>query len=203
MAADRIRVGIIGLGAISFSHEAAYGEMEGSCQVVAMSDVREEEAASRSLLHGARTYTRYQELLDSSDVDMVDIIVPHHLHYEVALAAIQRGKHVLVEKPIAVNSWQGQQLIDAAQKAGVTLGVAENTRFVTAYQKAEEIVDAGWLGDILVVRTLIAGSEVHRIKDPGQWHGKLPYGGVILDSSVHNFYSVSYTHLTLPTILRV
>lgn len=188
MAGDKVRVGIIGLGAISFSHEAAYSEMKDSCQIVAMCDIRQEEAANRSLLYGARPYARYQELLDGSDIDMVDIIVPHHLHHEVALAAIQRGKHVLVEKPIAVNSSQGLDLIDAAQKAGVTLGVAENTRFVTAYQKAEEILNEGLLGDIWVVRTLIAGSEVHRIKDPALWHGKLPYGGVILDSSVHNFY---------------
>lgn len=188
MAGKKVRVGIIGLGAISFAHEAAYSELGEACQVVAMCDVRPQEAESRATLHHARSYTQYQDLLESPDVEMVDVIVPHYLHFDVALAAIRRGKHVLVEKPITVNSTQGQQLVEEAREAGVWLGVAENTRFVTAYLKAEEILKQGILGDIWTVRTLIAGSEVHHIKDPDQWHGKLPYGGVILDSAVHNFY---------------
>jgi predicted dehydrogenase len=186
--AARIRVGIIGLGGISFAHEAGYCELGDACQIVAMCDINEEEAQRRAAMHGAAAYTRYQELLANPDVDMVDIIVPHVLHHEIARAALERGKHVLVEKPIAVTSQQGADLISLTRKAGVKFTVAENTRFVTAYQKAQEVLQAGTLGEIWTVRTLIAGSEVHRIKDPNLWHGKAPYGGVILDSSVHNFY---------------
>lgn len=184
----KIRVGIIGLGAISFAHEAGYDEMMGACEIVAMCDINEEEAHQRSAMHGATAYTNYQDLLADPTIDMVDIIVPHVLHYEVARAAIEKGKHVFVEKPITAISSQGEELIVLAKKKGVQFSVAENTRFVTAYQKAEEILRAGTLGDIWTVRTLIAGSEVHRIKNPNLWHGKAPYGGVILDSSVHNFY---------------
>ena len=189
MAADKIRVGMIGLGAISFAHEAGYSEMGDQCQIVAMCDINEEEVNNRiGMYEGAKGYLRYQELLDNPDVDMVDIIVPHVLHYEIAKAALLKGKHVLVEKPITVKSEQGQELIDLAKKAGVKFSVAENTHFVTAYLKAEEILKQGLLGDIWTVRTLIGGSEVYRIKDPNLWYGKAPYGGVIIDSSVHNFY---------------
>lgn len=188
MAGKQLHVGIVGLGAISFVHEAGYTDLRDVCEIVAMCDIRAEEAANRAATYQAKAYTRYQDLLDNPDVDIVDIITPHILHYEIALAAIEKGKHVLVEKPITVNSEQGRQLIDAAHRAGVKLGVAENTRFVTAYQRAEEILHQGLLGDIWIVRTQIAGSEVHRIKDPALWHGKAPYGGVILDSAVHNFY---------------
>ncbi len=122
------------------------------------------------------------------DLELVDLLVPHHLHYEIARAAIERGKHVLVEKPITARSQDGAALIEEARRAGVILGVAENTRFVTAYERAEAILRDGRLGEVWTVRTLIAGSEVHRIKDPALWHGKAPYGGVILDSAVHTFY---------------
>ena len=98
------------------------------------------------------------------------------------------GKRVLVEKPITVESVQGAELIELASRKGLKFTVAENTRFVTAYQKAEQLLQQGTLGKILIVRSLIAGSEVYRIKDPNLWHGKAPYGGVILDSAVHNFY---------------
>ncbi len=189
MAEKKIRVGLIGLGSISYAHEAGYSEVGEACEIVALCDVNEEEVNTRiGMYEGAKGYTRYPDLLADPSIDMVDIIVPHILHYEIAKVALEKGKHVLVEKPITVKSEQGEELIALAKQKGLKFSVAENTHFVTAYLKAEEILKQGILGDIWTVRTLIAGSEVYRIKDPNRWHGKAPYGGVILDSSVHNFY---------------
>lgn len=189
MAEKKVRVGLIGLGSISYSHEAGYSEQGKNCQIIALCDINEEEVNNRiGIYEGAKGYTSYHELLDNPDVDMVDITVPHVMHYEIARAALEKGKHVLVEKPITVRSDQGEELIALAKHTGLKFSVAENTHFVTAYLKAEQILKEGILGDIWSVRTLIAGSEAYRIKDPTLWHGKAPYGGVILDSSVHNFY---------------
>jgi UDP-N-acetyl-2-amino-2-deoxyglucuronate dehydrogenase len=187
--AAKVRVGIIGLGGISYAHEAGYNEFEQACEIIALCDINEEEVNNRKGMYPvARGYTHYQDLLADPDVDMVDITVPHPLHYPIAKAAFEAGKHVLVEKPITVKSSQAEELIAFAMRKGLKFSVAENTHFVTAYLKAEEILQQGILGDIWTVRTLIAGSEVGRIKDPNLWHGKAPFGGVILDSSVHNFY---------------
>jgi predicted dehydrogenase len=189
MVEQKVHVGLIGLGSISYSHEAGYSELGDACQVVALCDIHEEEVNNRIGMHeGAKGYTRYLDLLNNPEVDMVDITVPHVLHYEIAKAALEKGKHVLVEKPITVRSDQAEDLIALAKKNGLKFSVAENTHFVTAYLRAKQILEQGILGDIWSVRTLIAGSEVYRIKDPNLWHGKAPYGGVILDSSVHNFY---------------
>jgi len=185
----RIHVGLIGLGGISLAHEAGFSEMGDMIQITSMCDIHEDEVNNRiGMYEGCQGYTHYQDLLDNPEVDLVDITVPHDLHYEISKAAIEKGKHVLVEKPIAINSRQGAELIELAKKYRVKFTVAENTRFVTAYLKAEEILKQGLLGELWTVRTLIAGSEVHRIKNPQLWHGKAPYGGVILDSAVHNFY---------------
>jgi UDP-N-acetylglucosamine 3-dehydrogenase len=188
MVEKKIRVGMIGLGGISFAHEAGYGEMVDSCEIAAMCDVNAGEAANRAAVYSAKAYTRYQDLLDDPGVGMVDVSVPHDLHYAIAAAALERGKHVLVEKPITATVEEGLRLLEKARTVKAKFGVAENTRFVTAYQKAETILREGVLGEIWTVRTLIAGSEVHRIKNPGLWHGKAPHGGVILDSAVHSFY---------------
>ena len=188
MTEQKLGLGIIGLGGIAFAHEAGYFEMGEVCRIVAMCDIREEEAVSRAAMYDAKAYTRYQDLLADPAVDVVDIIVPHEFHYEIAKAALEKGKHVLVEKPITVKSEQAEELIALANQKGLKFSVAENTHFVTAYLKAEEILKQGILGDIWTVRTLVAGSEVLRIKNPNLWHGKAPYGGVILDSAVHNFY---------------
>jgi predicted dehydrogenase len=189
MMQSKLRVGLIGLGSISFVHEAGFSEMGEVCQIAAMCDIHDEEVNNRtSMYEGCRGFTDYIALLDDPSIDMVDITTPHELHYPIAKAALERGKHVLVEKPITVQSEQGAELIELAKAKGLKFSVAENTRFVAAYRKAEEILQQGTLGDIWSVRTLIAGSEVYRIKDPSLWHGKAPYGGVILDSAVHNFY---------------
>lgn len=189
MMEKKAGIGLIGLGSISFTHEAGFAELGEACEIVALCDINEEEVNNRKGMYaGATGYTRYQDLLADPRVDMVDITVPHVLHYEIAKAALEKGLHVLVEKPITVNSEQGEELIALAGKKGVKFSVAENTHFVTAYLKAEEILKQGILGNVWTVRTLIAGSEVYRIQDPNLWHGKAPYGGVILDSSVHNFY---------------
>jgi UDP-N-acetyl-2-amino-2-deoxyglucuronate dehydrogenase len=189
MSKIKIRVGLIGLGSISYAHEAGYSEMSNDCEIVALCDINEEEVNNRiGMYPNAKGYASYKDLLADPHVDMVDIIVPHVLHHEIAMHALEKRKHVLVEKPITVRSDQGRELIDLAKSKGVKFSVAENTAFVTAYLKAEEILKQGILGNIWSVRTLIAGSEVYRIMDPALWHGKSPYGGVILDSSVHNFY---------------
>jgi UDP-N-acetyl-2-amino-2-deoxyglucuronate dehydrogenase len=187
--ASKIGVGLIGLGGISFAHEAGFSELADACEIVALCDIRQEEVDSRKEMYPhVRGYTHYEELLADPRVDMVDIITPHPLHYPIAKAAFEAGKHVLIEKPITVESAQGEELIALARERNLKFSVAENTRFVTAYLKAEELLKQNLLGEIWSVRSLIAGSEVGRIKDPQLWHGKAPYGGVILDSAVHNFY---------------
>ena len=190
MANQKVRVGLIGLGSISYAHEAGYSEMEETCEIVALCDINDEEVNNRIEMHpGAKGYTRYQDLLADPQVDMVDIIVPHVLHYEIAKSALENGKHVLVEKPITVMS-------DPRGRTDCT-GKAEGTQIQRCrkYSLRYRLSESGGnplRKDYSVifgrVRTLIAGSEVYRIKDPNLWHGKAPYGGVILDSSVHNFY---------------
>ena len=185
----KVRVGIIGLGAISFAHEAGYNDNGQSSEIVAFCDINQEELSNRIPMYpDAHFYNRYQDLLADTQIDMVDIIVPHQYHFEIAKAALEANKHVFVEKPITVEYSQGMELISLARNKKMKFGVAENTPFVTAYIKAEEILKQDLLGKIESIRSLIAGSEVGRIKDPNLWHGKKPYGGVILDSAVHSIY---------------
>jgi UDP-N-acetyl-2-amino-2-deoxyglucuronate dehydrogenase len=181
-------VGLVGLGFASNPHEMGYTDLPDLCRIAAMCDVKEDLARDRAQVCGATAYTNYQELLNDPKVDVVDITTQHESHYEIAKAAIEKGKHVFVEKPICVRSQQGKELVQLAQQAGVRLGVAENTPFVKAYIEVEKLLEQGILGDIWFVRTMIAGESLMDLADPQHWLGTLPYGGVILDSSVHSFY---------------
>jgi predicted dehydrogenase len=184
----KLGVGMVGLGFASNPHEAGFAEMPEACQIVAVCDVKEDVVQDRARIANAKPYLDYLDLLNDPAVDLVDVTTQHESHFEIAKAALERGKHVFVEKPICVRSGMGLELIEMAKKKGVTLGVAENTPFVPAYLAAERILQEGTLGDIWFVRTMIAGESLMDLANPDHWLGTLPYGGVILDSSVHSFY---------------
>ena len=192
MSKQKIRVGLIGLGGAAYMHEAGYRQSTDYAEIVAMCDLNEKIVSKRAKPYDAKVYTNYLDLVSNPAVDLVDVCAPHPMHFEIALAALEQKKHVLVEKPICVKSEQAQVLIDKAKKAGVKLSVAENTRFVKSYIETEKILKEGILGNIWTVRTLIAGSEAFRLKKADSWVGKKPYGGVILDEGGHTFYLLKW-----------
>lgn len=188
MSNRKVRVGIVGTGGIAYAHEAGYTECDDLARIVAVCDVNEKVARERAAPYEAKVYGDYRALVADADVDMVDITVPHRWHYEIALAALEQGKHALVEKPMAMTSEQALHLIQTAQAKGVKFTVAENTHFVAAYREVERLLAAGAVGDIRFVRTYIAGSEVARIQSAASWVGSVENKGVIFDSGVHSFY---------------
>lgn len=190
MNGEKLGVGIIGLGIISMAHEQGLLEASDRASIVAMCDIDEEKVCERAKSYNAQVYTDYHQLLADPRIDVVDIILPHNLHYSAALAAIESGKHVLIEKPITTNSKDGADLIQQARSHNVKFSVAENTRFVKAYQEVEKILQSGDLGNIYSVNTLIAGSEVDRLLDTRNWKGKAEGsgGGVVMDAAPHTFY---------------
>ena len=115
-------------------------------------------ARAQSVAHelGARAYTDLDDLLADDRVVSVDLALPHHVHFPAARAALAAGKHVLVEKPLSPTSDECRALIEQAEAAGLSLGVAENTRFVAAYQAVARLVSAGAIGEPRLVRTLIS-----------------------------------------------
>ena len=190
----KLRVGIIGLGIISDAHVEGCAAMRDIAEVVAVCDIDEPKARQVADRFGAAVYTDYRRLIDDADVDVLDIILPHNLHYPVTLYALERGKHVLLEKPLTVDPDEGLALIEAARAGGMQFSVAENTRFVTAYLEAEKLLREGALGDIYLIRTLIAGSELDRLVNPHPWKASRAGsgGGVIMDASPHTFYLLKW-----------
>jgi predicted dehydrogenase len=162
--------------------------------VVGICDLNEHRAKEAAQRFGASVYTDYRLLIQNPDIDLVLIILPHHLHYEVALYALEHKKHVLLEKPLTINPADGLRLIEKAKETGVKFSVAENTRFITAYLEAEKLLKQNALGDITLVRTLLAGSEVDRLLNTQLWKGKKggSGGGVIIDAAPHTFYLLQW-----------
>ena len=199
---ERLGVGLVGLGIISRAHLAGYDRAADRAAVVAVCDQDGDRAAAVARELGARPYTSLADLLEDPEVTAVDLTLPHHVHYEAASAALAAGRHVLVEKPLALTSDECRSLIEQAREASLTLGVAENTRFVAAYLAVERLLRSGALGEPRLARTFISGSEVKRLRDRSLWKGRAAGsgGGAIFDAGPHSFYLLRWLLGELATV---
>jgi len=177
-----MRVGVIGVGAMGQHHARVYHEMDG-VELIGVSDVDRMRAEEIAAMHGTEAYTDYKKLL-SCDIDAVSIAVPTTLHKTVAMDAINAGVHLLVEKPIASTIEDADEMISAADDAGVKLMVGHIERFNPAVIKLKGIIDSGMLGDIVSVSARRVGPHTPRIRDVG----------IIMDLGVHDIDTISYLY---------
>jgi UDP-N-acetyl-2-amino-2-deoxyglucuronate dehydrogenase len=193
MAPARITVGLVGAGWIAPLHLAGFQEAADKAQVVAVCDLEEEKARDLAALVGAQVCTDYRRLIADPDIDLVDVLLPHHLHHPVGLAVLQARKHLLLEKPLAMTYRQALEICQTAGEAGVHFTVAENTRFVRAYIEADRLIREGKLGQITLVRTFLPANERIRLSSDDFWGKQAGCGGgVLLDSGAHTFYLLKW-----------
>ena len=147
-----LNIGIIGGGRITGLHGLAYDDYP-HAKIYAVCDINEEIAQGRAAEWGAqRTFTDYHELLADPAIDAVEIITPHHLHAEMTVAALEAGKHVSVQKPMALTVAECDQMIAAAERTGKNLRVFENFQYFPPLAKAKQLLDDGAIGEPISIR---------------------------------------------------
>jgi predicted dehydrogenase len=182
---SQIKMGIIGCGSICAAHCQGLTTLSEMFRVVAACDTERERAEGCALqFPGAKVYTDYRALLDESDAEAVDILLPHALHRPTAVDCLQAGKHVLVEKPIATTLEDADAMIEAARTAGRKLMVAFNERFDPQYQKVKEAVENKLLGDLTAAR-----ADHNQFVGVGANHWiasrQMMGGGALIGSGIH------------------
>ncbi len=193
MPHDKLKTAIIGAGLIAPIHAAGFQEISDVAQVVAICDTNRENAEALATMFDARVYANYRDILVDREIDLVDVLLPHHLHYLVAMEVIASGKHLLLEKPISITYKQSKEICDMAKNSGIFFGVAENTRYIRAYIEAEKIIRTGKLGKITLVRTFLPANERMRLSSDDFWGKKLGMGGgALIDSGPHTFYLLKW-----------
>jgi predicted dehydrogenase len=134
-----------------------------------------------------------QDVTNDPAVDVVDLILPHHLHYEAAMKVLDAKKHLLIEKPVAGTYRESLAICKKADEAGVHFMVAENTRYVSAYIAVERILRAGVIGNVIHARTFLRSNEKDHLSRPGYWRTQYSLGGgLILDTGAHSFYLLKW-----------
>jgi predicted dehydrogenase len=183
-----IRIGLLGAGFIGETHAAAMQAVAG-VELAAVADANREAADRVAGEFGARAYHDAAAMFGDGSIDAVDICVPTFLHCDMVIAAAERGKHILCEKPIALSVAEVDRMIAAVRAAGVKSMVAQCVRFWPQYLAAKQLLDAGVLG-----RPLMATAS--RLAGPPSWSSwfrdpKLS-GGAILDLHIHDLDYLYY-----------
>jgi predicted dehydrogenase len=180
-----IKVGMIGAGAIADDHCGAINRYAGAA-VAAVAEINPERRDALQKKHSiAKTYEKWQDLVADPDLDAVAIALPNALHAPVSLAALQAGKHVLLDKPFALSYAEAKQVVDTAKRSKKVLMLGMNQRYRQDSQSLKAIVDRGELGEIYHTKAFWyrrAGSPKF-----GTWfvNKQLSGGGCMLDIGVH------------------
>lgn len=140
-----MRVGLIGCGKVAHIHAAALRGIP-EAELAAVCDVSAERIQAFAARYGARGYADVDVMLRESKVEAVVIGTPHPLHAAPAIRAMEKGVHVLVEKPLAANLADCDAMLTAAKRAGVLLSVISQRRFYEPVRRMKEAIDAGKLG---------------------------------------------------------
>ncbi|MDP9349997.1 MAG: Gfo/Idh/MocA family oxidoreductase, partial [Chloroflexota bacterium] len=151
---EKLRIGIIGVGWPGQRHIEGY-QKNPNAQIVALSDVNTEAAESvraEYKVDGAQIYSDYRDLLQS-DVDAVSICTPNFLHGPMAIDALDAGKHVLLEKPLAHTLEEGERIAQKVESSGRVFSIAFNNRWRPDSLVLKDHIEQGLLGEIYYAKT--------------------------------------------------
>ncbi|HEU5103812.1 MAG TPA: Gfo/Idh/MocA family oxidoreductase, partial [Roseiflexaceae bacterium] len=147
MSNQRLRVGVIGAG-IGAIHLAAYAQLP-EVEIVALAGLDDDRVRRVAAEYNVpRSYREYEQLLAAPDIDAISVCLPNALHAPVSIAALQAGKHVLVEKPLARTPDEGREIVAAAREHDRVLMVSFDKRYRGDVQWIKQYIDSGALGRI-------------------------------------------------------
>lgn len=192
-----IRVGLVGLGGVAGIHICAYDRIK-EAKIVAVADALGEAAKSYHLAkdRGAKLYTDFEKMIECEELDAIDICAPTHLHKEISIKALERGLHVICEKPMASSYSDACQIAEAAEKSGKLFMTAQVVRFMRPYKYLKSVIESGELGKLvnLKLKRLSAIPAWRRAKLTADAKAN---GGVMLDLSIHDI-DFTYSVLGMP-----
>ncbi len=181
---DQIGVGIIGSQFVAELHAESFARVP-NARVVAVASPTPDHAESFAAKHSIpKSFTDYRPMLELPEVDVVTLALPNYLHCQAAVDAAAAGKHVICEKPLCITLDEADRMIHACARAGVKLMYAEELCFTPKYARAKELIDAGAVGELYLIKQAEKHNGPHA---PWFWDVERSGGGVTLDMGCHAF----------------
>ncbi|MGI8672599.1 MAG: Gfo/Idh/MocA family protein [Luteitalea sp.] len=166
---SELKIGVVGLGWVAGAHIETFKQVTGG-RVTTVCSRRELDPAALQAQYGIplKVYQDYAQMLADPEIDAIDICTPHPFHAEQAIAAAQAGKHLIIEKPIALTWDEARRVRDAIDAAGVRAMVCFELRYSAQFTLARAVLDQGLLGDLHY-------GEVDYYHGIGPWYGQFPW----------------------------
>ena len=186
MTVEKLRFGILGCGVIGPHHARAISGLE-SAELVAVADVAPELAEELAGEYGCSHYASLEQMLSGVELDAVCVCTPSGMHAEGALAALEAGKDVVIEKPVDVTLKAADRLIEVQRATGRTVAVISQHRFDAASQAVHEALTNGEFGRLTSGSAEVRWWRSQSYYDSGGWRGtwELDGGGVLILSLIH------------------
>lgn len=186
----KVKIGIIGTGGISHAHMVGYNALD-NVEFCAACDLNEERVRAFAQKYGFKhAFTDFNEMLKLEELDAVSVCTWNNAHAAAAIAALKAGKHVLCEKPMAMNADQAEEMLRVSKETGKLLMVGFVRRFGSDTRVFKDFIDNGYMGDIYYAKA----SYLRRCGNPGGWFSdiKRSGGGSLIDLGVHVIDLVRY-----------
>jgi UDP-N-acetyl-2-amino-2-deoxyglucuronate dehydrogenase len=184
---DKLRFGIVGCGVIGPIHAQAITSLP-DAQLVAVTDINPKCAQQLANTYGAKSYTSLTEMLAREQLDVVNVCTPSGLHGEQACQVMRSGRHVIVEKPMAISHETIEEMLRVQQETGKKFAVISQHRFDPASQKVHDLVEQHALGKLVLGNAVVPWWRSQAYYDSGAWRGtwQLDGGGVLMNQSIHS-----------------
>lgn len=187
MAQKHYGIGIIGAGLISHIHALAIDHIA-NASVKGVFNINKEKADAFALKHHCIAYDTLDEMLAQPDIDIICICTPSGIHLDPAIKSIEAGKHCLIEKPLEVTLDKCDQIIEAAKKKGVKVGVIFPSRFYESSMKLKTAIEEKRFGDMVLGDAYVKWYRSPEYYASAAWRGtwELDGGGAMMNQGIHS-----------------
>ncbi len=180
----KLKVGLIGCGEIGQMRAAALARTP-TLELAVVCDVVPERAEKLAAQYGCKASSNWQEVVAQPDLAVIIVSTSNDLHAPISLAAMEQGKHVLCEKPLARTTAEGQAMVAAAERYNVRFKTGFNHRYYPSVMKARELIDRGEIGQIMYVRSYIGHPGGEDFTRRWMCQADISGGGSLLDNGIH------------------
>ncbi len=179
-----VRFGLVGAGEIGRLRAAALRNVAG-CRLAALADPDAARAQAVASASGARVFADYRQMLAEGSLDAVIVSTPPQYHETIAVAALEAGKHVLCEKPLAPGIAACRRIVEAAHERSLTLATGFNQRYFPAIQFVKQTLESGDLGTLRHVKAYAGHSGLNEFRQPWEHDSQVIGGGTLMDNGIH------------------
>lgn len=191
----KLKIGIIGCGNIFPMHAESIRQVcKKYAELVSVCDIKDGSLTKAEFKYKCKGYKNYKDMLNNETLDVVHICTPHYLHKDMSIYAAEKKINIFLEKPMALNKKQAEEIKAAVKKNNIKLNVCFQNRYNPSTKLAKEIIDSGKAGKIISAKIILTWCKPDDYYMSSDWKGTWDKegGGVVIDQAIHSIDIIKY-----------